>query len=422
MCKKNILVIDDDENIIQVLKAYLEDQCGFNTVTSCNAMEGLTKLVEKKIDIVISDIKMPGMSGMEMVQRIKNNYPHIDIIMISGKGDAADIVKAMKIGADNYITKPFELDQVEKVIRELIVKKKTHETAKKVEKSMQSIGDYSLIEQIGSGGMSVVYRARQISTGRIVALKVIFPNLIKQEVSFKRFLREARLVGELDHPNIVKGIDVGKIGGNCFLVMEYVKGKSLDALIYEDGPFENEYAVHILLQMFAALKYIHSRNVIHRDIKPSNVLIANDNTVKLIDLGLTKNIDSRQNVTEPGYAAGTAGYMPPEAIYEEAPLDTRSDIYSAGATIYYMMTGEQPFHGNSYEIFRKQKTHVPSVKSINDFVSVEFDGFVARMMSPKRNKRFQSVEEIIECLSSININRSGEKQISVSDIAPQYIT
>jgi serine/threonine-protein kinase len=341
--------------------------------------------------------------------------------MISGKGDAEDIVKAMKIGADNYITKPFELEQVEKVIRELVVKKKTSETAKKVEKSMQSIGDYSLIKQIGSGGMSVVYRARQVSTGRTVALKVIFPNLIKEDVSFKRFLREARFIGELDHPNIIKGIDVGRIGENCFLVMEYIEGKSLDALIYDKGPFENEYAVHVMLQIFAALKYIHSKNVIHRDIKPSNVLISNDNVVKLIDLGLTKHIDSHQNVTEPGYAAGTAGYMPPEAIYEDEPLDPRSDIYSAGATIYYMMTGEQPFHGNSYEIFRKQKTHVPSVKSINDYVSREFDTFVARMMSPKRKERFQSTDEMITYLSSININRSGEKQICVSDIAPQYI-
>jgi len=421
MDKRNILVIDDDENIIQVLKTYLEEQCGFHVVTSFNAMEGLTKLVEEEIQIVISDINMPGMSGMEMVQRIKNNYPQIDIIMISGKGDAEDIVKAMKIGADNYITKPFELEQVEKVIRELVVKKKTSETAKKVEKSMQSIGDYSLIKQIGSGGMSVVYRARQVSTGRTVALKVIFPNLIKEDVSFKRFLREARFIGELDHPNIIKGIDVGRIGENCFLVMEYIEGKSLDALIYDKGPFENEYAVHVMLQIFAALKYIHSKNVIHRDIKPSNVLISNDNVVKLIDLGLTKHIDSHQNVTEPGYAAGTAGYMPPEAIYEDEPLDPRSDIYSAGATIYYMMTGEQPFHGNSYEIFRKQKTHVPSVKSINDYVSREFDRFVARMMSPKRKERFQSTDEMITYLSSININRSGEKQICVSDITPQYM-
>ncbi len=397
MSKQNLIIIDDEPEILEILKAYLGTECGYDVDTSTNPMDGLACMVEKKYDLLIADVNMPGMSGLELVMRVKASYPDIKILMISGENDPQNIVQAVKIGADDFITKPLDLVDVGTRVTEFLkTDEATQDTARKIEKVFHSFGDYQIYKQIGSGGMGIVYRARQESTGQIVALKVLFPKLIKDKVALQRFLREARVIGELDHPNIVKGIDVGEAEGTYFIAMEYLEGQSLDDIIDEDGPLELEKAFPIIRQLFDALKYIHSKNIIHRDIKPTNIIITSDGTAKLLDLGLTKHIDQNQTVTEPGFVPGTAGFMPPEAIFEDDPLDIRADIYALGGTIYFMLTGELPFEGESFNIFQQQKEVVPSIGELNVDVPVTLEHFFQKMMAIKKEDRFQTPDEMIK--------------------------
>lgn len=407
-----ILVIDDEEYILDILQQFLGEECGYSVSTSTGAMDGLTRLMQDNYKLVIADVNMPGMDGMEMVMRIKASYPDMRVLMISGRGDASNIVKAIKIGADDFITKPFELEAIRERVAALATNDATHETSKRVEKQpIHAFGDYEIIKQIGSGGMGIVYRANQKSTGDIVALKILFPKLIKDKVALQRFLREARLIGEMNHPNLVRGLDVGEVDETYYLAMELINGNSLDDVIVDTGPFALDYAVMQIEQMFDALNYMHNRNVIHRDIKPTNIIITSDDSLKLVDMGLTKYVNQNQTVTEPGFAAGTAGFMPPEAIFENDPLDIRADIYSTGATLYYMLTGELPFEGDSMHIFDLQKRYVPSVRELNVEVSPELDAFIGKMMAIKRHDRFDNPQQMIDAFNKLDLPRK-EKTVS----------
>jgi serine/threonine protein kinase/CheY-like chemotaxis protein len=400
--KPAILVIDDEANILTVMKEFLETLGVYEVATAASAMDGLTRIMEQPFALVVADVNMPGMDGMELVMRIKASHPDMRVLMMSGQGDARNIVRAMKIGADDFITKPFNLLDVSQRIAGLIDRESTHETSVKIEKPIHAFGDYEIIKQIGSGGMGIVYRARQKSTGRTVALKILFPKLMREEIVRQRFLREARLIGELEHPNIVRGIDVGEVDKAYYLAMEFIEGKSMDDIVDAEGPFTLSRAVGVMRQLFEALRYIHERRVIHRDIKPTNILITPTGQVKVVDLGLTRHVDQPQTVTEVGVTVGTAGFMPPEAIFETEPLDIRSDIYSTGATIYYMLTGELPFEGgDARKIFDTQRTHVPSARDINVEVGPELDAFLRKMMAIKRADRHQTPEALIAAFEAL---------------------
>ncbi|MFH1709360.1 MAG: protein kinase [Planctomycetota bacterium] len=400
--KPAILVIDDEAHILTMLAAYLGETCGYEVVTAASAMDGLTRIMEQPFRLVLADVNMPGMDGMELVMRIKASYPNMAVLMMSGQGDARNIVRAMKIGADDFITKPFELPEIAQRVSALADRQATHETSVKIEKPIHAFGDYEILKQIGSGGTGIVYRARQKSTGRIVALKILFPKLMREEIVRQRFMREARLMGEMEHPNIVRGIDVGEVDKAYYLAMEFIEGQSMDDIVDAEGPFPLSRAVGVMRQLFEVLRYIHERRVIHRDIKPTNILITPTGQVKVVDLGLTRHVDQPQTVTEVGVTVGTAGFMPPEAIFENEPLDIRSDIYSTGATIYYMLTGELPFErGDSRKIFDTQCRHVPSARDINVEVSPELDAFLRKMMAIKRADRHQTPEALIGAFEAL---------------------
>jgi serine/threonine protein kinase len=213
----------------------------------------------------------------------------------------------------------------------------------------KTLAGYKIMEKIGSGGMGTVYRAEQISMSRDVALKVLYHRYSQDEVFVKRFIREARSAGGLNHSNIVRVYDVGQENGFYFMSMEFVKGRSVHDILIDEGCMAPERALDVIVQTARALEHAQKRDIIHRDVKPENIIIDEEGHVKLADLGLAKNIGMAQeaSMTVEGQVMGTPQYMSPEQVSDSSSVDHRTDLYSLGASLYYMVTGDRPFEGNT---------------------------------------------------------------------------
>jgi serine/threonine protein kinase len=213
-------------------------------------------------------------------------------------------------------------------------------------------GGYVILDLVGIGGMGRVYRAEQTNLGRTVAIKIIHPHLVGEENAAARFITEARAASRLNHPNSVAVIDFGKTeDGQLYLVMEFLRGKDLARVQYEEGPLSFRRIVSILRQVLAALSEAHHLEIIHRDLKPENVILEPVRTggdfVKVVDFGLAKMREgTAPNITSPGIVCGTPEYMSPEQGRGD-PLDPRSDLYAVGVIFYQLLTGRLPFEAES---------------------------------------------------------------------------
>ncbi len=213
-------------------------------------------------------------------------------------------------------------------------------------------GGYVILDLVGVGGMGRVYRAEQKALGRTVAVKIIHPHLLGDESAHVRFITEARAASRLNHPNSVGVIDFGKNGTQLYLVMEFLRGRDLARVIYEDGPLAFKRIVDVMCQVLAALAEAHHLDIIHRDLKPENVVLEPMRTggdfVKVVDFGLAKMKAevSSTNVTSPGIVCGTPDYMAPEQGRGDA-IDARSDLYACGVILYQLLTGRLPFEAES---------------------------------------------------------------------------
>ena len=204
-------------------------------------------------------------------------------------------------------------------------------------------GNYELLEEVGRGGMGVVYRARQRDLNRVVALKMILSSRLAGDEDVKRFRREARAAGSLRHPHIVGIHEVGEIHGQHFFSMDFIAGKSL-AAVTKSGPADPEWAARCLLGVARAVQFLHDQGIVHRDLKPSNILIDAAGTPYVTDFGLAKVFSEQDDRTQTGVILGTAGYMSPEqASGRISAITPKSDIYGLGAILYELLTGRPPF-------------------------------------------------------------------------------
>ncbi|MEU9114025.1 serine/threonine-protein kinase [Streptomyces sp. NPDC048483] len=210
------------------------------------------------------------------------------------------------------------------------------------------IAEYLLQEEIGRGGMAVVYRAEDLRLGRTVAVKVLAPELARNDTFRKRFVQESRVAAAIDHPHIVPVFEAGENEGVLYIAMRYVKGRDLRALLDRDGPLPLETACRIALQVASALDAAHDHDLVHRDVKPGNILIAEGTDsdrpehAYLTDFGLTKKSLSLTGFTSVGQFVGTLDYVAPEQI-SGRPVDGRCDVYSLACVLFEMLTGAPPF-------------------------------------------------------------------------------
>ncbi|MBN1809835.1 MAG: SUMF1/EgtB/PvdO family nonheme iron enzyme [Planctomycetes bacterium] len=266
------------------------------------------------------------------------------------------------------------------------------------------MGGYKLLEKIGEGGMGVVYKAKQLSLDRVVAVKILPEDLAKDAEYVDRFDREARIAARINHPNIVGAIDVGAAAGKRYFVMEFVEGRTVGAILDDEGKMSVSRSMEVIVQITRALEAAWKNNLVHRDIKPDNILITPDGTAKLVDLGLAREANPVQDVrlTMTGVITGTPAYISPEQG-TGAEVDIRSDIYSLGATFYHMVTGQQPFTGNDpVEIITARFKFRPDLANdVNSEVPYDLAAVIDTMMATAPEERYPDPQVLLHDLGLV---------------------
>ena len=254
---------------------------------------------------------------------------------------------------------------------------------------------YEVGELIGEGGTARVFRAVDRTDGRTVALKVLRPEMTKNAAQVEAFVREARLLLELQHEHIVRGYRVAKEGDVFFFAMEELPGRCLQDQLRDSGRLDEETALEITVEVASALGALHARGLVHRDVKPGNVIWSEERGAVLIDLGFAVPRAAQSGGTESAKTAGTVHYIAPEQA-KGGELDVRADIYALGATLYHLVTGSLPFEGNSSEeVLRKQVLESLSgerIRALN--LSPQLHYFIEKMMAKEREIRFQDPAQL----------------------------
>lgn len=270
------------------------------------------------------------------------------------------------------------------------------------------IPGYKVLGKLGSGAMAVVYKAKQLSLDRVVAIKVLPKKFVQKSDYVDRFYKEGRIAAKLNHNNIVQAIDVGEVGGLYYFVMEYVEGKTLYDDLSKGKIFDEREALDIIIQLANALAHAHAQGLIHRDVKPKNIMINKDGVVKLADMGLARETsDIKAARHEQGKAFGTPYYIAPEQIRGEIDIDGRADIYALGGTLFHMVTGRVPFEANSpSEVMKKHlKEALVPPDHINTALSAGISEVIEVMMAKSRDERYKNMEELLTDLQAVRDGR-----------------
>jgi eukaryotic-like serine/threonine-protein kinase len=270
--------------------------------------------------------------------------------------------------------------------------------------TLSNVGGRKLLRRLGAGGMSEVYLAYDADLHRPVAVKVLPEELAKNATFVGRFRREAEVGKKIDHPNVVRCLEAGQDpqNGRRFLVMEYVKGRSAQAVLDRDGPIPLADATRVVLDIARALEELHHKGYVHRDVKPGNILIGEDGRAKLADLGVAKPLADSAELTSFDQGVGTPYYMPWEQTLNASLVDARSDLFALGATFYHLITGRVPFPGRDLAEVSRQKDEgtFPPVRDINPTVPRSIDTILSKLLGRMPKDRFQSAAQLIDVLTA----------------------
>lgn len=255
---------------------------------------------------------------------------------------------------------------------------------------------YEILGMLGSGGMGRVLHARDRVLDRHVAVKVLNPYCALDESYTRRFLNEARAAARLNHPNIVQIYEFGTEESCAYLVMEYVDGPSLKQELNERGPYDEVRAAELIGQACLALGAAHEQGIMHRDVKPDNMMLTRQGAFKLVDLGLAKHEDAASDQTVTGATMGTPHYISPEQILGAKEIDRRADIYSLGATLFFLATGTTPYEGTSgaHIMAKHLNDPLPDPRRVRPELSVAFSRVVARAMAKSPDDRYQDTRDL----------------------------
>jgi len=272
------------------------------------------------------------------------------------------------------------------------------------------VNRYQILEKLGGGGMSVVWKAYDHVLGRNVALKILRPEMSEDEDFVRRFRREAKSAASLSHPNIVNIYDVGEDHGLYFIVMELIEGETLRDKLKREGRLSVSRALNIAAQICEGLAHAHAHRIIHRDIKPQNILITKQEHVKVADFGIARALGG-VSTTSTNVVVGSAPYLSPEQV-RSGVVSARSDLYSLGVVIYEMLTGDVPFEGENPVAIALQhlEAKVPSAREKNPKIPRAVDALVRKAMSKKPEERFQSAEDMLRAINLIQSSKNVDSE------------
>jgi CheY-like chemotaxis protein len=437
----SVLLVDDSE-INRALLTRWFTKNDFRITTATSGQEGLDLLERESFSLVLLDVEMPGVNGLEVLMQIRETHSLQDlpVIMVTGRDQTGDHVAALRLGANDYVAKPFNLALILARVRNLLATARPAvattarntgplddsgegETRHARGKKPASTGDpalvatvpgettplavegYEILGELGRGGMGVVYKARHVRLGRLTALKVIRPEFFTNPGAVERFYREARAVALLQHPNIVLAYDAGQAGPTHYLSMEYIEGGDLGRRVADHGRLGVGEACEFVRQAALALQHLHGRGLVHRDVKPSNLLVAGT-TLKLADFGLSLLIEragaaiADGSLTGEGRWVGSADYIAPEQCAEPHRVDARADLYSLGCTLYHLLTGRVPFPNSAVvdKILRHSFAEAEPVDRLRPEAGEAVTAIVKRLMAKRPDDRFQTSGEVAEAL------------------------
>jgi CheY-like chemotaxis protein len=422
-----VLLVDDQPKLLRLFERSLT-KAGHDVVTAENGRAAIELVRAQDFDVVISDVRMPDMGGVELLRELHERDPDLPVLLVSGSPDLQTALKAVEYGAFEYLTKPVPFDKLGASVERAVEQRRSKAEAKQVLEEYRSSerirtpsrqreapeswtgeclgGRYRIGRLLGTGGMGSVYAATREDLGRMrVAIKILHPQLAADEGLIARFRREAETVGAVNHPNIVGILDfqIDHEDEPAFLVMELLDGLSLRQELQRRGWLTVDRGVFIATQMLAALAAVHRAGVIHRDIKPENVLLTSmsglGDMVKLLDFGVAK-MQSADTLTQTGAVVGTPMYMAPEQARGER-LDARCDLYSVGAILYEMLSAQAPFTGDNYNalLFAIQQGQPTPLPQLRDNVDEGLIAVIERSMARDIGQRFQTAEEMSQALA-----------------------
>ena len=278
---------------------------------------------------------------------------------------------------------------------------------------------YELVAQQGSGGMSVIYRALDRSLGRIVAIKILRPNLTSDPAFLAKFQQEARSIAKMAHPNIVTVHDVGNDGATYYIVMEMITGSDLKRLIKQRGALPLDKALDYAIQICGGLGFAHRSRLVHADVKPQNILINREGVVKVTDFGIAQAYTDTMPQTRSQVVWGSPHYFAPEQARGEKPTPA-SDVYSIGIVLFEMFTGRLPFVGASQRelALAHLKSEVPLAREINPDLPEELSRVIYKVMSKRPNDRYHHADQLGQILAQIR-DRSRANLLQRAATAPQ---
>lgn len=399
-----ILLVDDDSNLLSFLQTYLVAR-GHDVLVAQDAKEALRVQRECWIDLMVSDVNMPGMNGISLLEEAKRAQPDLQVVIITGKPEVRTAVDAIKLGAIDYLSKPFTMAQLESIVDSVSAQKTAHGALAECTHVHGRLDDFEIVDILGEGARGLILLGERFGQHfAIKALKVAELNGAARERSLRRFEAECQMLQRLHHPNIVGYVASGIAREERvpYLATEFVDARSLRDLIDDDDVrFQHVEVLALIRQLADALAHAHAQGIVHRDVKPANVLVDVNLDVTLVDFGVAA-FPEMAEITLPDRVVGTPGYMAPEA-FETSRVDHRADLFSLGVLSYELLAGERPFKGGTFlEIAhhvhnyspRPLNTLSPDIPGVISFV-------VEGLLVKEPEARIASAAAVVECIDDV---------------------
>lgn len=357
-----ILIAIDSKDLPEILGQTLQND-GFDAEFVRSGSQAMQRLVTGTFDLVVIDWEMPQVTGVRICRGYRERGGAGHILALFSKNGAEARREFLAAGANEVMPKPPNVADLRNKIIEVLgpapktgndkpaaAPKEKDNNGGLIGKTLS--GRYEILSHIGEGGMGIVYKARHLSLGRLVAVKVMIEDLARDNAALQRFQREARVLSAVEHPNLILVHDFGETENKQpFLVMELLEGKTLEEIIEKHGKLPLALAIEVFVEICEGMQAAHDQGLIHRDLKPANVMLVKKNEkrmCKILDMGLAKFVDKKAaKLTQTGQIFGSPLYMSPEQCLSKT-MDHRSDVYSLGCLMYEALCGHVPFTGENF--------------------------------------------------------------------------